>query len=68
MLLMDAGLAIVLLVLAIFLLWRLIDLFRRNGRWSEEYAAERKINAETDIRDGERKLKELQSMLDKEAE
>lgn len=38
MLLTDTGLASVLLVLAGFLLWRLVDLFRRRGRWRAELA------------------------------
>jgi hypothetical protein len=37
MLLADLGLAIVLVVLALFLIWRLLDLFRGKGKWSEEY-------------------------------
>jgi hypothetical protein len=36
-LLADIGLGVVLVVLAIFLLWRLYDLFRKKGRWAEEY-------------------------------
>ncbi|HYF93264.1 MAG TPA: hypothetical protein VD969_13620 [Symbiobacteriaceae bacterium] len=36
MLAIDFGLGAVLVVLAIFLLWRLADLFRRNGRWTAE--------------------------------
>ena len=32
----DAGLFLVLLTLGVFLMWRLIDLFRRNGRWKYE--------------------------------
>jgi hypothetical protein len=36
MLLADLGLALVLTVLAIFMLWRLADLFKRKGRWSVE--------------------------------
>jgi hypothetical protein len=36
MLLADVGLALVLLVLAIFLGWRLVDLFKKSGRWSQE--------------------------------
>ncbi|MGE5262946.1 MAG: hypothetical protein ACM3S0_06160, partial [Acidobacteriota bacterium] len=44
MLVIDAGLATVLLVLAVLMVSRLIDLFRRNGRWAEEPGApERKI-------------------------
>lgn len=33
---MDFGLAMLLLLLAIVLVWRLIDLFKSKGRWSEE--------------------------------
>jgi hypothetical protein len=36
MLIMDLGLALVLVALALFLLWRLFDLFRRDGRWADE--------------------------------
>jgi len=38
-LLTDIGLATVLATLGIFLGWRLIDLFKRNGRWRQELAA-----------------------------
>jgi len=34
----DVGLALVLLVLAILMVWRLIDLFKKDGRWSKEMA------------------------------
>lgn len=37
-LLTDIGLATILLSLGIFLAWRLVDLFKRNGRWREELA------------------------------
>lgn len=36
MLIADTGLALVLVVLAIFMFWRLYDLFRKDGRWKEE--------------------------------
>jgi hypothetical protein len=36
MLFADIGLALVLVALASFLLWRLIDLFKKKGRWSQE--------------------------------
>ncbi len=32
----DIGLAAVLIVLAALLIWRLVDLFRKNGHWVEE--------------------------------
>ncbi len=34
MLLGDLGLAAVLVALASFLIWRLVDLFKRDGRWT----------------------------------
>jgi MFS family permease len=38
MILTDAGLALVLVALALFLLWRLFDLFKAGGRWSKDMA------------------------------
>ena len=38
MLSIEVGLAILLLVLAVFMFWRLIDLFKRRGRWAKELA------------------------------
>jgi hypothetical protein len=40
MLLADIGLALVLVVLAMLMLWRLFDLFKKKGRWTEEYDEE----------------------------
>jgi hypothetical protein len=37
MLLADFGLALVLVVLAMLMLWRLMDLFKKKGRWEQEY-------------------------------
>jgi len=37
MLLADIGLALVLVVLALFMTWRLVDLFKKEGRWAEEF-------------------------------
>lgn len=34
----DLGLALVLVALAVLMLWRLADLFRRDGRWAKEWA------------------------------
>jgi len=36
MLLMDFGLAMLLVVLAMLMIWRLTDLFKKKGRWAEE--------------------------------
>jgi hypothetical protein len=33
---MDFGLAMLLVLLAIVMVWRLIDLFKKKGRWTEE--------------------------------
>jgi hypothetical protein len=34
----DFGLGLLLLLLAIVIVWRLIDLFKPRGRWKEEQA------------------------------
>ena len=34
---LSVGLAIVLVLLAILLLWRLFDLFKADGLWKKEY-------------------------------
>ena len=36
MLLIDLGLALVLVALAMLMIWRLADLFKKRGRWSDE--------------------------------
>jgi MFS family permease len=38
MLLADLGLAMVLVALAMLMLWRLFDFFKKDGRWVKEYA------------------------------
>jgi hypothetical protein len=40
MLLMDLGLGMLLVILAMVMIWRLFDLFRKKGRWSEETGQE----------------------------
>jgi hypothetical protein len=40
MYLMDFGLAMLLLLLAIMLVWRLVDLFKSKGRWRDEHHQE----------------------------
>jgi len=40
MIAMDVGLGMLLLLLAIVLGWRLVDLFKRKGRWTEEVTQE----------------------------
>jgi hypothetical protein len=64
MLLADIGLAGVLVIVAVFLLWRLYDLFLKNGRWAEELNHEKIIIIEEEIEEQKRKLKELTSSLE----
>ena len=45
MLLMDFGLAMLLVVLALVMIWRLADLFKKKGRWTEEQGQD-DLNAE----------------------
>lgn len=63
MLLMDLGLGIVLVVLAIFMIWRLYDLFRKKGYWREEYRAEKRANAQAALEEKEREMEELKANL-----
>ncbi|MBT3314022.1 MAG: hypothetical protein HN390_05370 [Anaerolineae bacterium] len=64
MLIMDFGLAAILVLLAIFLGWRLIDLFAKDGVWSDEFAAEKQANAKADLEAQKQKLAEIQATLD----
>jgi hypothetical protein len=43
MLLNEIGLATVLLVLAVLMVWRLIDLFKSSGRWKDELLENREV-------------------------
>ena len=63
MLLMDFGLAIVLIILAIFMGWRLYDLFQTKGYWLKEFSSEKKKCAEEEIEEQKRKLEELNNIL-----
>lgn len=63
MLLADIGLAVVLVALAVFMLWRLYDLLTKDGRWSQEFATEKKLSVEAEIEEQKRKLKELTATL-----
>jgi len=67
MLLTDIGLATVLVVLAIFLIWRLYDLFLAKGRWIEEFSAEKRQVTKQEIEEQKRKLKELEQSLQEDA-
>jgi hypothetical protein len=63
MLLMDVGLGIVLVMLAIFMVWRLYDLFLEKGHWAKEFNAERKQNAEADLEEQKEKLEKINAIL-----
>lgn len=63
MLLTDIGLATVLVVLAIFMAWRLIDLLKTKGYWRTEHKTEIKRAAEAEMEEQKRKLKELQEII-----
>jgi hypothetical protein len=68
MLLIDIGLAAVLVALAIFLVWRLYDLFRNQGRWAEEFSGEKRLVMKQEIEEQKRKLKELEQSLEEDLE
>ena len=40
MLVMDVGLGLLLVLLAMVMVWRLLDLFKKKGHWTEEVAHE----------------------------
>jgi hypothetical protein len=50
MALTDIGLAIVLVVLALLMLWRLVDLFRGKGRWAAELAEAEEAESGQEVR------------------
>ncbi len=52
MLLSEIGLAIVLIVLATLMIWRLADLFKRRGRWKKEAEASSHAGWGPESRDG----------------
>jgi hypothetical protein len=64
MLLTDIGIASVLVALAVFMLWRLYDLFLAEGRWSKELSTEVKRTTEAEIVEQKRRLEELMSTLE----
>jgi len=63
MLLTDLGLAGVLVLLATFMLWRLYDLFLKNGRWSKELSTEKKQAAALELEENKRRMEALQAEL-----
>lgn len=65
MLLTDIGLALVLTALALFMIWRLYDLFRKRGVWARELEAERQRTARQALAEQEQKLEKLNAVLEK---
>lgn len=63
MLLTDIGLALVLTALAIFMVWRMVDLFRKKGIWSRELRAERRHAAQMELEEQQRKMAEIKAVL-----
>jgi len=63
MLSIDMGLGAVLILLAIFMLWRLIDLFSSDGVWYREFVTEKERIAQQELEEQKRKLAELQAAL-----
>lgn len=68
MLLMDLGLGIVLVLLALFLLWRLYDLLQDKGYWAKEFANERKLSAQAELEEQKRKMEELNAIIKEASE
>jgi hypothetical protein len=68
MLLTDIGLAAVLVILALFLIWRLYDLLQKKGYWTVEMANEKRAMAQAEIEEQKRKLEELTSVLEEVSE
>ena len=64
MLLMDFGLGIMLVLTAVFMGWRLYDLFLKNGQWDKEFKNEIKTNAEAELAEQKRKMEELKATLE----
>ncbi|MAT99554.1 MAG: hypothetical protein CL608_20620 [Anaerolineaceae bacterium] len=63
MLLADLGLALVLVALAVFMLWRLYDLFLKNGVWAAELKQERKSAAELELAEQQQRREALTAVL-----
>jgi len=63
MLAIDMGLGAVLILLGIFMAWRLIDLFSSDGVWHREFEEEKERVAKQELEEQKRKLAELQAAL-----
>lgn len=68
MLLTDIGLAGVLVVLAVFMLWRLYDLFLKNGRWAQELLHDDVTSLKARIEQEKQSLKDMEAQLEEISE
>jgi MFS family permease len=59
----DIGLGAILVALLVFMLWRLFDLLKKDGRWAHDLAVETKLSTEAEIEENKRKLEELEATL-----
>jgi len=64
MLLIDMGLGIMLVLVAVFMGWRLYDLFLKNGQWNKEFRNEIKTNAEAELEEQKLKMEKLKATLE----
>ncbi|MFN2282008.1 MAG: hypothetical protein ACK2TZ_09110, partial [Anaerolineales bacterium] len=64
MLLTDIGLAAVLVVLALFMLSRLYDLFLKNGRWAQELERDDIASLKARIEQEKQSLKDMEEKLE----
>ncbi|OQY33567.1 MAG: hypothetical protein B6I38_03470 [Anaerolineaceae bacterium 4572_5.1] len=63
MLAIDFGLGIVLVIFALFMIWRLYDLFQDKGLWEKEFSEEKQLGAKKELEEQKRKLAELEANL-----
>jgi len=68
MLSIDMGLGAVLILLGVFMVWRLIDLFSSDGVWYREFVDEKNRVAQQEKEEQKRKLAELQAALQEVSE
>ena len=63
MLAIDFGLGIILVIFAMFMIWRFYDLFQDDGLWQKEFKEEKRISTESELEEQKRKLAELEATL-----
>ncbi len=59
----DLGLGAILVVLAMLMVWRLVDLFKEKGLWAQEYEEERQELIMQEAEEQKRRLEELLTAL-----